>query len=68
MELFRKLGVVIIFSILAIIGGGLAWALSEDWAVVVTFLGFLGVFLLAFLFNPERMVHEMVDEEETAEH
>ena len=68
MDLARKLGIMIVFSILAIIGGGLAWALSRDWGVVCTFLGIMGVFLLAFLYNPELIVNEMVDEEEIAEH
>ena len=68
MDLARKLGIMNVFSILAIIGGGLAWALSGDWGVVFTFLGIMGVFLLAFLYNPELIVNEMVDEEEIAEH
>jgi len=68
MDLARKFGIVIIFGILGIIGGGLAWALSEDWAVVFTFLGILGVLLLAFIFNPEQIVNEMVGEEREEEH
>jgi hypothetical protein len=67
MDLARKFGIVIIFGIFGIIGGGLAWALSEDWAVVFTFLGILGVFLLAFIFNPEQIVNEMVGEEKEEE-
>ncbi len=68
MDLARKFGIVIIFGILGIIGGGLAWELSEDWAVVFTFLGILGVFLLAFIVNPEQIVNEMVGEEKEEEH
>ena len=68
MDLARKFGIIIIFGILGIIGGGLAWALSEDWAVVFTFLGILGVFLLAFIVNPEQIVNEMVGEEKEEEH
>ena len=63
MDLWRIAGIAIIFSILAIIGGGLAWALSEDWAVVFTYLSFLGFFLVAFVFNPEQIVNEVVGEE-----
>jgi Na+/melibiose symporter-like transporter len=68
MDLWRKIGVTIIFGIVAIIGGGLFWVLSEDWAVVFTFLSIVGFFLLAFLFNPEQMVNEIVVEEESREH
>ena len=63
MKLTRKIGIIIVFSILAIIGAGLFWVLSEDWAVVFTFLSILGFALLAFLFNPEQLVNEMVDDE-----
>jgi len=59
------MGVTIIFGIVAIIGGGLFWVLSEDWAVVFTFLSVVGFFLLAFLFNPEQIVNEIVFEEES---
>jgi hypothetical protein len=68
MNLARKFGVVIIFGILGIIGGGLAWVLSEDWAVVFTFLGILGILLLAFIFNPEQIVNEMVSEGKEEDH
>jgi hypothetical protein len=68
MEFWRKISIVIIFGIFAIIGGGLAWDLSEDWGVVFTFLGILGFFLLAFLVNPEQIVNEIVKEQETSEH
>jgi hypothetical protein len=68
MDLARKFGIVIIFGILGIIGCGLAWTLSEDWAVVFTFLGILGFFLLAFIFNPEQIVNEMVGKEREEEH
>ena len=68
MDLARKLGIVIIFGIVAIIGGGLAWALSEDWGVVFTFLGITGFVLLALLFNPEELVNEMDSEEDAEEH
>lgn len=68
MELGRKIGVVIIFGIVAIIGGGFVWVLSEDWAVVFTFLGIIAFCLLAFLLNPEQMVNQMGEEEESAEH
>jgi len=64
MELWRKIGVVIIFGIVAIIGGGFAWVLSRNWAVVFTFLGIIGFCLLAFLLNPEQMVNQMGEEKE----
>ena len=68
MELWRKIGVVIIFGIVAIIGGGFVWVLSEDWAVVFTFLGIIAFCLLAFLSNPEQMVNPMSEEKEPGEH
>ena len=68
MEFWRKISIVIISGIFAIIGGGLAWALSEDWGVVFTFLGLLGFFLLAFLVNPEQIVNEVLKEHETSDH
>jgi len=68
MELWRKMGVVIIFGIVAIIGGGFAWVLSEDWAVVFTFLGVIAFCLLAFLLNPEQMVNQMGEKKESEEH
>ncbi|UCE83256.1 MAG: hypothetical protein JSV47_01540 [Deltaproteobacteria bacterium] len=68
MEFWRKISIVIISGIFAIIGGGLAWALSEDWGVVFTFLGLLGFFLLAFLVNPEQIVNEVLKELETSDH
>ncbi len=67
MEFWRKIAIVIIFGIVAIIGGGLAWSLSKDWGVVFTFLGILGFFLLAFLVNPEQIVNEIVKEQETSD-
>ena len=68
MDLWRKIGVTIIFGIVAIIGGGLFWVLSEDWAVVFGYLSVVGFFLLAFLFNPEKIVNEVAVEEEPGEH
>ena len=68
MDLWRKIGVTIIFGIVAIIGGGLFWVLSEDWAVVFTYLAIVGFFLLAFLLNPEQIVNEIAVEEEPEEH
>jgi hypothetical protein len=65
MELTRKIAIMIVFSVLAIIGSGLFWVLSEDWGVVFTFLSILGFALLAFLFNPEQIISEMVDEEKS---
>jgi hypothetical protein len=62
MELTRKIGVTLVFSVPAIIGGGLAWILSEQWSVVFAYLSFLGFILLAFLFNPEQMVNKVVGE------
>jgi hypothetical protein len=67
MELTRKIGIAIVFSVLAIIGSGLFWVLSEDWPVVFTFLSILAFGLLAFLFNPELLVNEMVEEEKRKE-
>jgi ABC-type Mn2+/Zn2+ transport system permease subunit len=67
MDLWRKIGVSIIFGIAAIIGGGLFWILSDDWAVVFTYLAIVGFFLLAFLFNPEQIVNEIDVEEEASE-
>jgi hypothetical protein len=63
MDLWRKIGVTIIFGIAAIVGGGLFWVLSEDWAVVFTYLCLVGFFLLAFLFNPEQIVNETATSE-----
>ena len=68
MEPWRKIGVVIIFGIVAIIGGGFVWVLSEDWAVVFTFLGIVSFCLLAFLLNPEQMVNQMGEEKKPGEH
>ncbi|MCG6944611.1 MAG: hypothetical protein LJE87_04615 [Deltaproteobacteria bacterium] len=67
MDVWRKIGVTIIFGIAAIVGGGLFWVLSEDWAVVFTYLCIVGFFLLAFLCNPEQVVNEIVVEEEPSE-
>lgn len=67
MELTRKIGIAIVFSVLAIIGSGLVWVLSEEWSVVFTYLGFLGFILLSFLFNPEQVVNEILDEEKAEE-
>lgn len=68
MKTWRKIGVVIIFGIVAIVGGGLAWVLSKDWAMVFTFLGIVGFFLLAIICNPELVVNQVLEEEETGEH
>ena len=68
MDVWRKIGVTIIFGIVAIIGGGLFWVLSEDWAVVFTYLAIVGFFLLNFLLNPEQIVNEIAVEEEPEEH
>ena len=68
MELWRKMGVVIIFGIVAIIGGGFVWVLSEDWAVVFTFLGIIAFCLLALLLNPEQMVNQMGEKKESGDH
>ena len=68
MDLWRKIGVTIIFGIVAIIGGGLFWVLSEDWAVVFTYLSIVGFFLMAFLINPEQIVNEVTGREEPGEH
>ena len=68
MGLWRKIAVAIIFGIVAIIGGGLFWVLSEDWAVVFTYLSIVGFFLMAFLLNPEQIVNEMAVGEEPEEH
>ncbi|MEJ2235663.1 MAG: hypothetical protein P8X67_17255, partial [Syntrophobacterales bacterium] len=64
---WRKIGVTIIFGIVAIIGGGLFWVLSADWAVVFTYLAIVGFFLMAFLLNPEQIVNEMAGNEEARE-
>jgi len=61
--LTRKIGIAIVFSVLAIIGSGLVRELSKDWGVVFTFLSILGFALLALLFNPEQIVNDMVDDE-----
>ena len=68
MDLWRKIGVTIIFGIVAIIGGGLFWVLSEHWAVVFTYLAIVGFFLMAFLLNPEQIVNEIAVEDEPGEH
>ena len=68
MDLWRKIAVTIIFGIVAIIGGGLFWVLSEDWAVVFTYLCIVGFFLMAFLLNPQQIVNEIAVEEEPGKH
>jgi hypothetical protein len=68
MTTWRKIGVVIISGIVAIVGGGLAWVVSKDWAVVFTFLGMVGFFLLAIICNPEQVVNQLPEEEERGEH
>ena len=67
MEPWRRIGADIIFGIVAIIGGGFAWVLSEDWAVVFTFLGIVTFCLLAFLLNPEQIINQMGEEKEAGE-
>jgi hypothetical protein len=67
MDVWRKIGVTIIFGIVAIIGGGLFWILSKDWAVVFTYLFIVGFFLMAFLLNPEQIVNEVAGNEEAGE-
>lgn len=68
MKMWRKIGVVIIFGVVAIIAGGLAWALSKDWAVVFTILGIVGFSLLAIICNPEQVVNQILGEKERGEH
>ena len=69
MDLWRKIGVTIIFGIVAIIGGGLFWVLIRRLGRGVPFLSVVGFFLLDFpLINPEQMVNEIFVEEEPGEH
>jgi MFS family permease len=63
MDIWRAMGVAIVFGVLAIIGAGLVWHLAGDWQIVFTYLGLLGFILLAVLFNPEQLVNEVLDDE-----
>ena len=67
MELTRKIGIAVVYSIFAIIGAGVAWALSENWQVVFTYLGLLGFTLVVFIFNPEQIVNRRVHGEKAEE-
>ena len=54
MELKRRLGVMIVSGIPAIVGSGLLWALSETWALVFAYLILLASSLLVFLVAPQK--------------
>jgi hypothetical protein len=66
MDIWRKLGICIIFGVAAVIGSGLVWQLAGNWQVVFGFLGLLGFVLLAFLINPEQIVNEKKNENKPA--
>jgi len=66
MELWRKLGIAIVFGVAAIIGSGFVWQLAGNWQAVFGYLALLGFALLAFLVNPERIVNETTKESDTA--
>jgi membrane protein implicated in regulation of membrane protease activity len=66
MDLWRKLGISIVFGVAAIIGSGLVWHLAGNWQVVFGYLALLGFALLAFLVNPERIVNEITKEDDVA--
>ncbi len=55
MELKRRFGVIIVCGIPAIVGSGLVWSLSENWAVVFAYLFLLVSSLLVFLVAPQRI-------------
>lgn len=59
MELKRKLGIVVVFGIPAIIGAGAVWELAANWQMVFAYLGLLGFMLLAYLANPEGVVNRI---------
>jgi hypothetical protein len=53
MELKRRLGVIIVCGVPAIVGSGLLWALSEKWFVVYGYLFLLAAALVVFLVAPQ---------------
>jgi hypothetical protein len=55
MELKRRLGVIIVCGVPAIVGSGLLWALSETWFVVFAYLFLLVCSLLVFLVAPQKI-------------
>jgi len=55
MELKRRLGVIIVCGVPAIVGSGLLWALSETWFVVYGYLFLLAAVLLVFLVAPQKI-------------
>ena len=55
MELGRRFGVIIVCGIPAIVGSGLLWALSGQWALVFAYLFLLVFSLLLFLVAPQRI-------------
>jgi hypothetical protein len=64
MDIWRKIGIAIVFGVPAIIGGGIIWELARNWQMVFVYLGFLGFIVLAFLLNPEKIVNEAVGKDE----
>ncbi|MBW2580812.1 MAG: hypothetical protein JRD00_07705, partial [Deltaproteobacteria bacterium] len=56
MELKRRIGVIIVCGIPAIVGSGLLWDLSEKWSTVYGYLFLLAATLLVFLFAPQMKV------------
>jgi len=66
MDLWRKLGISIVFGVAAIVGSGLIWQLASNWRVVFGYLALLGFALLVFVVNPERIVNEKSRENDTA--
>jgi hypothetical protein len=55
MELKRRLGVIIVCGVPAIVGSGLLWALSKTWFVVYGYLFLLAAALLVFLVAPQMI-------------
>ncbi|MBW2625829.1 MAG: hypothetical protein JRC54_06520, partial [Deltaproteobacteria bacterium] len=53
MELKRRIGVIIVCGIPAIVGSGLLWDLSEKWSTVYGYLFLLAATLLVFLLAPQ---------------
>jgi len=66
MDLWRKLGISIVFGVAAIIGSGFIWQLAGTWQAVFGYLALLGFALLVFVLNPERIVNEKTKENDIA--
>jgi hypothetical protein len=63
MDVWRKIGIAIVFGVPAIVGGGVVWQLAGDWQMVGAYLALLGFILLAFVLNPERLVNKTINDQ-----